>query len=85
MTDTKEALLGVLGPPDAFTSKVAVLDAAEVPVESFVYAELGRSYEMVDGLVVGEEEVEAFPRRDVAPPAPGLLRHAHRRDRDRGP
>ena len=67
VTDTKEALLGVLGAPDAFTSKVVVLDGAEVPVESFVYAELSRAYEMVDGVVVGEEEIEAFPDGTLLP------------------
>jgi hypothetical protein len=67
VTDSKEALLGVLGPPDAFTTKVVAVGDAEVPVDSFVYAELGRSYEMVDGVVVGEEEVEAFPDGTMLP------------------
>ena len=67
-TDNREALMSVLGPPDAFTKKIVQVEGGpDATMESFVYAALAHRYDMVDGLVVGDEAIDPFPDGTVLP------------------
>jgi hypothetical protein len=67
VTDTVDALLAALGPPDAFTRKVVVLEDRDSTVDSMVYAELAQRFDVVDGVVVGSEDIEAYPDGTILP------------------
>ncbi|MCU0259451.1 MAG: hypothetical protein MUE78_00390 [Ilumatobacteraceae bacterium] len=67
VTDTVDALFAALGPPDAFTRKVVVLEDRDSTVDSVVYAELAQRFDAVDGIVVGSEDIEAFPDGTILP------------------
>jgi hypothetical protein len=72
--DTKDALVSVLGPPDAYSAKVVVLDDGEATVETHTYADLSTRFDIVDGLVVGSEAVEPYPDGTLLPLHVSVLR-----------
>lgn len=62
-----ESLFAVLGPPDIFQRELHVLDGQQVLVESYTYAEIGQRFDVVGGLVVGNEAIDEFPDGTLLP------------------
>jgi hypothetical protein len=66
-TGSREALMSVLGPPDAFVSKVESLDGNDVAVETFFYAALAHRFDIVNDVVVGDEAIPPYPDGTILP------------------
>lgn len=65
--DSREALVSVLGTPDAMSGKILVVGDLEMWVESYTYADLATRFDLSNGLVVGSEAIDPFPDGTLLP------------------
>ena len=65
--DTREALVSVLGTPDAVSGKIVVVDDLEMWVESLTYADLAMRFDVASGVVIGSEAIDPFPEGTLLP------------------
>ncbi|MBK9971102.1 MAG: hypothetical protein IPP16_10350 [Acidimicrobiaceae bacterium] len=65
--DTREALVSVLGTPDAVSGKIVVVDDLEMWVESLTDADLAVRFDVASGVVIGSEAIDPFPEGTLLP------------------
>jgi hypothetical protein len=66
-SNTSDALISVFGFPDAFRTEVQVVDGESVMRQTYVYAEIGQRFDLVNGVVVGNEAIEPLPEDTLLP------------------